>query len=335
MKKTILFSAIASLALLSCSDDDTMTAMSTSELKLVTTSNTTGKVSFTNLLATNPTPVALTVNGLDNDGIFYNSTSDELILASRTNNRLEVYTGLKSSVATSADNLMLSNFSLNTDFTNPREIAVSGDKVVVTQDQATINGNTNKLLVYQKTATSFTLLNEYTLDFKVWGIHIEGNNLYAVADLTSDIVVFNNFFSLASGSVTPSKRVTIEGLIRTHGITYSPEDNVMILTDVASAADATDGGLVIINNFTSVLNSTQNLGTIAMTNQVRLYGSNTTLGNPVDVAYDYVTNNIYVAERANGGGNLLTFSFPTSSGNTAPINSRAEAGVAAVFLVRK
>ena len=335
MKKTILFSAIASLALLSCSDDDTMTAMSTSELKLVTSSNTTGKVSFTNLLATNPTPVALTVNGLDNDGIFYNSTSDELILASRTNNRLEVYTGLKSSVATSADNLMLSNFSLNTDFTNPREIAVSGDKVVVTQDQATINGNTNKLLVYQKTATSFTLLNEYTLDFKVWGIHIEGNNLYAVADLTSDIVVFNNFFSLASGSVTPSKRVTIEGLIRTHGITYSPEDNVMILTDVASAADATDGGLVIINNFTSVLNSTQNLGTIAMTNQVRLYGSNTTLGNPVDVAYDYVTNNIYVAERANGGGNLLTFSFPTSSGNTAPINSRAEAGVAAVFLVRK
>lgn len=335
MKKTILFSAIASLALLSCSDDDTMTAMSTSELKLVTTSNTTGKVSFTNLLTTNPTPVALTVNGLDNDGIFYNSTSDELILASRTNNRLEVYTGLKSSVAMSADDLMLSNFSLNTDFTNPREIAVSGDKVVVTQDQATINGNTNKLLVYQKTATSFTLLNEYTLDFKVWGIHIEGNNLYAVADLTSDIVVFNNFFSLASGSVTPSKRVTIEGLIRTHGITYSPEDNVMILTDVASAADATDGGLVIINNFTSVLNSTQNLGTIAMTNQVRLYGSNTTLGNPVDVAYDYVTNNIYVAERANGGGNLLTFSFPTSSGNTAPINSRAEAGVAAVFLVRK
>ena len=335
MKKTILFSAIASLALLSCSDDDTMTAMSTSELKLVTTSNTTGKVSFTNLLTTNPTPVALTVNGLDNDGIFYNSTSDELILASRTNNRLEVYTGLKSSVATSADNLMLSNFSLNTDFTNPREIAVSGDKVVVTQDQATINGNTNKLLVYQKTATSFTLLNEYTLDFKVWGIHIEGNNLYAVADLTSDIVVFNNFFSLASGSVTPSKRVTIEGLIRTHGITYSPEDNVMILTDVASAADATDGGLVIINNFTSVLNSTQNLGTIAMTNQVRLYGSNTTLGNPVDVAYDYVTNNIYVAERANGGGNVLTFSFPTSSGNTPPINSRAEAGVAAVFLVRK
>ncbi|NJM80992.1 MAG: hypothetical protein HC854_17760, partial [Flavobacterium sp.] len=91
-------------------------------------------------------------------------------------------------------------------------------------------------MVYQKTTTGYTLLNEYTLDFKVWGIHINGNDLYAVADLTSDLVVFNNFFAMASGNVTPSKRVTIEGLIRTHGITYSTEDNVMLLTDVASAA---------------------------------------------------------------------------------------------------
>lgn len=334
MKKTILLSVLA-CSLLSCSDDDTMTQMSDSELKLVTSSNTTGMISFTNLLLVNPDPISLTVNGTDNDGIFYDSTSDELILASRTNNRLELYSGLKNSVAMNSDNLLLSNFSLATEFTNPREIAVVGDKVVVTQDQATINGDTNKLLVYQKTTTGFNLLNEYTLDFKVWGIHFNGNDLYAVADLTSDVVIFNNFFSMASGTVTPSKRVTIEGLTRTHGITYSSEDNVMILTDVASAADATDGGLVIISNFTSVLSSTQNMGTIAMNNQVRLYGSNTTLGNPVDVAYDYVSNRIYVAERANGGGNVLTFTFPTSSGNIAPINSRAELGVAAVYLVRK
>lgn len=334
MKKTILLSVLA-CSLLSCSDDDTMTQMSDSELKLVTSSNTTGMISFTNLLLVNPDPISLTVNGTDNDGIFYDSTSDELILASRTNNRLELYSGLKNSVVMNSDNLLLSNFSLATEFTNPREIAVVGDKVVVTQDQATINGDTNKLLVYQKTTTGFNLLNEYTLDFKVWGIHFNGNDLYAVADLTSDVVIFNNFFSMASGTVTPSKRVTIEGLTRTHGITYSSEDNVMILTDVASAADATDGGLVIISNFTSVLSSTQNMGTIAMNNQVRLYGSNTTLGNPVDVAYDYVSNRIYVAERANGGGNVLTFTFPTSSGNIAPINSRSELGVAAVYLVRK
>ncbi len=335
MKKLIYLTALVSVSLISCSDDNDTTAMSTAELKLVTSSNTTGKISYTDLMQVNPSPVSLTVNGIDSDGIYYDSESDQVILASRTNNRLETYSGVKTSAAANLDNLMLSNFSSNTDFTNAREIAVSGDKVIVTQDQAAINNNTNKLLVYQKTATGYTLLNQYTLDFKVWGIHINGNDLYAVADLTSDIVVFNNFFSMASGAVTPSKRVTIEGLIRTHGITYSAEDNVMILTDVASATDTTDGGLIVINNFTSVMNSTSNMGTIAMTNQIRLYGSNTTLGNPVDVAYDFVSNRIYVAERANAGGTVLTFNFPSASGNIAPDFTRAEAGVAAIFLVRK
>ena len=108
MKKTILLSVLA-CSLLSCSDDDTMTQMSDSELKLVTSSNTTGMISFTNLLLVNPDPISLTVNGTDNDGIFYDSTSDELILASRTNNRLELYSGLKNSVAMNSDNLLLSN----------------------------------------------------------------------------------------------------------------------------------------------------------------------------------------------------------------------------------
>ena len=335
MRNLIFLGIFASLSLTSCSDDDIISEILTSELKLVTSSNTTGKISYTNLLSVNPTAISFSVNGTDNDGIFYNTDTDEIILASRTNNRLETYSGLKNAVSSNMDNLMLANFSASTDFNNAREIAVSGDKIVVTQDQAASNGDTNKLFVYQKSATGYTLLNQYTLNFKVWGIHVNGNDLYAVADLTSDIVAFNNFFSLASGSIMPSKRVTIENLIRTHGITYSAMDNVMILTDVASAADATDGGLVIINDFSTILNSTANMGTISTTNQIRLYGSNTTLGNPVDVAYDYDTNRIYVAERANGGGNVLTFNFPSSSGNIAPISTRAEPAVAAVYLVKK
>lgn len=335
MKKMLALGTLLSIVLVSCSDDDSMSSQSNPELKLVTSSNTSGKISFVDLLSTNPSAVSFTVNGADSDGIYYNSLSDEIILASRTNNRLENYSGLKNGVETNMDNLMLANFSSNMDFTNAREIAVYGDKVIVTQDQAASNSDTNKFFVYQKTSTGFNLLNEYSLDFKVWGIHVEGTTLYAVADLTSDILVFNNIFTQASGIVTPSKRVSIEGLTRTHGITYSTNDDVMILTDVASAADATDGGLIVINNFTSVLNSTSNMGTIAISNQKRIYGENSTLGNPVDVAYDYVTNIIYVAERANGGGKVLSFNTPTTSGDVAPINSRTEAGVAAVYLVRK
>ncbi|WP_438965266.1 hypothetical protein [Flavobacterium sp.] len=336
MKRNFLLSAVLlATVFTSCNDDDNANNQ-TAELKLFTTSNTTGKVSSTDLLATNAATsvVSFGVNGLDNDGVYYDSDSDELIVASRTNNRLESYQNVKAAITANALNLTLGNISSNSDFSNPREIAVLDDKVIVTQDQSPANGNINKLLVYQRTASGFTLLNSYSLDFKVWGIHVTGSTLYAVADLTGDLVIFNNFFAQPSGNLTASKRVTIEGLTRTHGITYSVNDDVMILSDVASATDATDGGLIIINNFNSVIGSTANLGTIAMNAQIRIYGSNTSLGNPVDVAYDYESNIIYVAERANGGGQVLTFAMPTASGNIAPTSARAELGVAAVYLAR-
>lgn len=342
MKKSILLAVFAT-SFIACSDDDSTPMqnpidenppVNTSIAKLVTSSNTTGKISYQDLTTNSLMYSSFTVNGMDNDGIFFNEDTKEIILASRTNNRLENYKNLQNSLNSNSDDLMLANFSSNMDFTNPREIAVSGDKVIVTQDQAAVNGNTNKLLVYQKTATGFTLLNDYTVDFKLWGIHVEGNNLYAIADLTSDLVYFANFFSNTSGSITPTKRVTIEGLVRTHGITYSSMDDVMILTDVADAASATDGGIVVINNFSNVFGSTANMGTIAMNNQKRLYGPNSTLGNPVDVAYDYETQKIYVAERANGGGKVLSFSLPTSNGDMTPSSSRDEAGVAGIFLIR-
>lgn len=225
--------------------------------------------------------------------------------------------------------------SVTGEFNNARETAVSGDKVVVTQDQLVSNGLINKLFVYQKTTVGFTLLNTYTTNFKLWGIHMDGNDLYAVADLTGDIVQFKNFMNNASGSITPTKRVTIEGLIRTHGITYSASDDVMILTDVASAASATDGGLIVIKDFSSIFASTASAGTIALTNQVRVYGPNSLLGNPVDVAYDNVTKNIYVAERLNAGGQVLTFSYPIVSGDSTPVNARAELGVTSIFVLRK
>lgn len=338
MKRIILSISALAFLLTSCSNEEgtqmepTMTA---SELKLVTTSNTTGKVSYSNLLESPTVAKSLTVNGLDADGAYYNSETDEFMLASRTNNTLQLYKGVNNSVLNNTDALLLQSSTGNTDFNNPREIAVSGDKVIVTQDQNAANGNTNKLIVYQKTNAGFTLLNSYIVNFKTWGIHIEGTTLYAVADSSSDLVVFENFFSNANGNILPTKRVTIEGLVRTHGITFSSADNRMILTDVGSATSDSDGGIIVINDFTSRIAATANLGTIAMTNQVRIYGASSTLGNPVDVAYDSVTNYIYIAERLNAGGKVLTFASPTSTGDATPLNSRTEAGVSSVYLIRK
>ena len=331
MKKLILTSIVASVLLMSCSDDNN--SSSKNELKLFTTSNTTGSISVTDLTKATPMISSLNIASADADGIFYMAQSDEVILASRTNNIIEAYGDLKNVVSAGLPSLSVSQSSAS-DFSNPREIAVVGNKIIVTQDQSPANGNTNKLLVYQKSSTGMTLLNDYTVDFKVWGIHIDGNTLYAVADLTSDLVVFNNFFSNTNGMIAPSKRVTIEGLIRTHGITHSSSKNMMILTDIGSATSDTDGGLILIPNFSSKLNATANMGTIAMNDQVRIYGPATMLGNPVDVAYDAVTEKIYVAERLNSGGKLLVFAKLAANGDFAPISSRAEAGISSVFLYR-
>jgi hypothetical protein len=338
MKTKFLLASAVAATLISCSDDDsTMVNLpipQAQEFKIVTSSNTSGKVTYSNLLETNPSVKSFTIPSADTDGVFYNSSSDEIILASRSNNVLEVYKGIKNAISSGGTTLNV-NYSSTSDFNNPREVAVSGDKVVVTQDQNVANLNTNKLVVYRKTSSGLTLLNSYTVDFKTWGIFLQGTTLYAVADLTGDLVVFENFFTNPNGAITPTKRVTIDGLVRTHGIVFSSKDNTMVLTDVGAAASDSDGGIIVINNFTSVLNNTVNGGIIPMSSQKRIYGASSKLGNPVDVSYDYVTKKIFVAERLNEGGKLLTFNFPMASGDASPIESRMEPGISSVYLIRK
>lgn len=340
MKKTIFTAALLSVVMVSCSDDSGNSSsegqMNRSAKKgfvLFTTSNTTGKVSVTDLNGTAPAN-SFTVASTDADGAYYFDQTDQLAFASRSNNRLESYGDVMGAIASNSGALSLTATSTS-NFTNAREIASDGNKVVVTQDQIAANGNTNKLIVYQKTDSGFTLLNSYTLNFKIWGIHLEGNTLYAVADLTGDLIAFDNFFANADGAILPSKRVTIQGLTRTHGITYSKRSNTMVLTDVGLATSDSDGGIIVIKGFTDVLAATPNLGTIATNKQIRIYGSATSLGNPVDVAYDHFTKTIFIAERLNGGGKVLTFDLPKSNTNTAPASSRAELGVSSVYLYRE
>ena len=338
MKKTIFTLALLSAVMVSCSDDANnamnQERSANKEFTLFTTSNTTGKVSITDLNESMPTTHSFSVASVDADGVYYFDGSDELILASRSNNRVESYGAVYDAVAANAVTLPLS-YNSTSDFTNAREIAVSGDKVVVTQDQSAANNNTNKLIVYQKTASGFTLLNSYTVNFKTWGIHLEGNTLYAVADLTGDLLSFDNFFANADGAILPTKTVTIEGLVRTHGITYSKRSNTMVLTDVGLATSDSDGGVIVLKGFTELFAATPNMGTIAMNKQIRIYGPATSLGNPVDVAYDNFTKTIFVAERLNGGGKVLTFDLPNSNVNAAPTSSRAEPGVSSVYLFRE
>lgn len=262
----------------------------------------------------------------DADGIYYNEERNEIILASRTTNRIEIYQKRK-------DGSLEIKTTSTPDFTNAREVAVSGNMIVVVQDaDPALNNNMNKFYVYERTPSGVRYRNTYDVGINLWGIHAEGNTLWAVVDNSSDIVSFENFFSNPNGMIEPSKRVTVEGLVRTHGITYSKEDDKMVLTDVGDGTVADDGALVVISNFGAVFSSTANGGTIGADDQVRIEGSNTMLGNPVDVAYDEETGYIYVAERASGGGKVLIFEMPMSDGNMAPGYSKDVAGASAIYL---
>lgn len=340
-RKIYILSAVAAMAAFStsCSDDDSNNNNNnpqTPSVELFTASSTSGKVSITDLSTTDGDVYSVSVSEAneDCDGIFYDPAADEIVLASRTKTRLNIYGGIRNAIANNAPLLTLAGNSSNVDFDSPREIAVSGNKVFVVQDQSATSG---KIFVYEKTGTTLARIKTYTVDFKLWGIHVEGNDLWAVVDNTGDIAKFENILSTAEGAIFPTKKITIEGLVRTHGITYSAQDDTMVLTDIGDAAVATDGGVIIIDNFTQKFGNVASGGTMALAMQKRIYGPNSTLGNPVDVAYDHVTNKVYVAEKLNAGGRVLTFTLPNSSVpvDAAPVHARSEAGVTSVYLSRR
>lgn len=344
MKKNVyLMSALAGLAIFStsCSDDDNNdnnnNPLPQQTVELYTSSNNSGKVSVTDVSGLNGEVHSFTVAEVtDADGIYYDHVADHIVQASRSQNRLNVFGPIQSAIDNDATTLSFIDNSSNADFSNPREIAVSGSTVYVTQDQNEANGMTNKIVAYTKNGNTFTRIKSFTVDFKLWGIHAEGADLWAVMDNTGQIARFENILSNNDGAIFPTKKVTIEGLIRTHGITYSAAANTMVLTDIGSADLDNDGGIIVIENFTNVFNNTASGGTIVLGAQNRIYGTNTSLGNPVDVAYDHVSQRIYVAERLNGNGRVLTFARPQSSSqNASPIHSRSEAGVSAVYLSRR
>lgn len=333
MKKSLTYSALFAAALLTFSACDVEDEIDfplpvlVGEPNVYLTSNTSGMLTL--LDAEDMSDVMVhqkKIASMDADGVHYNKERKEIILASRSTNRVEIYQEKK-----------YGSFEIKTtsdpDFTNAREIAVSGNLIVVAQDaDPMLNNNMNRLYVYERTPSGVRLRNTYDVDFNLWGIHAEGSTIYAVVDNSSDIVSFNNFFSNGDGMIQPDKRVTVEGLVRTHGITYSGKDDKMVLTDIGDAAMADDGAIVVISNFLSLYNSTANGGTINADAQTRIEGGNTMLGNPVDVSYDDDTDHIYVAERANGGGMVLIFKMPTADGNPSPAYSKSVAGASSIYL---
>jgi hypothetical protein len=337
--KTFAIICAAAIGLSSCSNNDNeITAILSTNL-LFTSNNSDGNVNIYNVNNLNAiTKSTLTTSASAADGIYYNGDEDLVVQSSRTTFGVEGYTGIAASTSIISTNVT-ANVVGSLDMTSPRELAVNNNFYVVA-DNADADGNTatndGKLFIYTKNGNQFTLRNTITTNFKLWGITFIGNDLYAVVDTTSELAVFTNFLNNTSTTtVDATKQIAIEGIVRTHGITYDLSTDTMILTDIGDATNGQDdGGFQIIENFTSKFSATTNGNTLAITEQTRVSGASTLMGNPVDVAYDGETKTVFIAEAGNGGGRILAFNNINNGGNLTPSYNSDLAAASAVFLYK-
>ncbi len=292
--------------------------------QLFVSSNTQAFIAAYNIYTDSITMDSFASVGMDADGIYYDPSEDILYQLNRTSNVINLYTNVASNLSSGLPPTLTATST--SDFTNGREIAVSGDLLVVAQDADSSNNNQNRFIIYQITPNSITFLKAYDANINLWGIDINGSTLYAVQDNSGNLAVYENFFTQPAGPITPSNIVAIEGITRTHGLTYDGDNDIMLMTDIGNAGSADDGAFVVINDFMAASAD----GLVDSTEQIRVEGDSTFLGNPVDIAFDSDSMDIYIAERLNGGGRVLCFSMPDSSGNYAPDYNDMFAGASAL-----
>ncbi len=301
--------------------------MATRLAQLFVSSNTQQNVGVYNIWNDNTIAINRFNNvAQDADGVYYDRAADALYQVNRMNNSINAYSNVNASIQQGIMPPLTATSSA--EFSNGREIAISGGKMVVAQDGNDANGNVNQLVWFNFSPTGFTFINRLEVGINLWGIHADGNTLYAIEDNSNRLAIYDDFFNQSDADIQLPFFVEIEGIVRTHGITYVADRDMMILTDVGAASSADDGAFTIIKDFKTASSD----GTVSLSEQIRVEGDATFLGNPVDIAFEPEEMMIYVAERANGGGRVLGFSMPTMSGNYMPTYNDLYAGASAVYL---
>jgi hypothetical protein len=297
--------------------------------KAYVSSNTSGTLGIygVGLAVSNPAsvgnaPIMLSLPYADADGVVYDGKRNALYHVNRSDNRLVAL----SDIASRTDGELVTPSAMGpATFMNGREATMYNNKVVVADDVTP-----GKLYSYHVNTEQISSFRTHDTGIELWGIQATGKDLWAIEDVTDNLVYFQDFFRAKSGPLSATATVSIEGLTRTHGLNYDESTDVMVLTDIGSAGSATDGGLIIITGFMNKFLAAGNGGTIAMADQIRIYGPSTELGNPVDVAVQAKEGAIFVAERAQQ--KFLVFAIPTSSCDCAPVFSTAFAGASAVTI---
>ena len=207
------------------------------------------------------------------------------------------------------------------DFTSIANVAAKGSALVADEGMmvvANFSGSMTpspSLIVFGTSGTTFD--NVDTTNRPWDAAYDDATDILYVAFTNGTIGVYDNFGSdAAAGTVsgTPDRTISPTGLDNAHGIVISGD--TLIVSDVGPLTMAgnpgfdTDGEIYLISGAATAD------GTV--TADAVISGSNPLLGNPVDI--DLQNGDLRVAEKANGGGQILVFTdiLNTPGGNIAP-----------------
>ncbi|TKC00831.1 hypothetical protein [Pedobacter cryophilus] len=324
MKNYSIFSIsalfIAATIVTSCSKDDEPT-VSVSKL-FVSNADTDPAVANLSIFdpadgATLAAPMTYNTAAPDGNGIVYDASSNVGFQVSRSTKSIKLF-----SVSSTGSVMNGSSFT-DASLASGRGAAYDAINKVLY-----VASNTDSTIRVYNNAPALsgtvTANKVFKLNGQPWGIAFAANKLMVLIDLDrKEIQLFNNVNSIASGTVTPSNKITIPSSTRLHGLTYDASSDVLIATEIGAAAAPAipnptvaafnaDGGIYIIEG--ALAKFTANA---AVTPDRTIIGSNTKLGNPVDVKFDARSGKklIYIAEKANKS--ILVFRL-TDSGNMAP-----------------
>jgi len=246
----------------------------------------------------------------DGNGILFDPYSGVVYQVSRLNKNIRSF-----KVNTDGSLVNKSSF-IHEGLLSAREMAFDRSR-----DMLYISSNTDSAIyVYNNVSTlNSTVLadKKLKLNGQPWGIHLDNDRLFIVIDQNRvEVQLFEKASALVVGPILPSKKITLTGAKRLHGITYSASRDVLILTDIAEAIASgfdSDGSIHIITEASSKFTVSGAL--IAPSRTIK--GALTGLGNPVDVAWDDREGKdlIYIAEKARR--KILVFKY-SATGNIAP-----------------
>ena len=325
INKKLSFSALTLAVLIGitgCSSDD-------GEITNTDSDDTNGTPNFTAaqfVLANNGSDNAGTADLIDQNSVklkTFNTTANEGVAFDALGNLIQasdISSGSIKTVCQLANRVDEDSFNSNRDreitgssttLANPKGIAVS-DKLglifiadfgamQVTVFGATSAGNSAPL------ANTITNAAPWDVDYD------EVNDRLYVALTNGDVAVYDNyvnngFVAMPSRTITPSDNNGAQVSVNIHGIVFDSTTNKLILSDVGSTTDATDGSLFVIDNASSADGAVSVARSIA--------GPATMLGNPVDISLE--GTDLRVAEKSNDAILIFSNIFAGESGDITP-----------------